>query len=83
MVNYACAFSHSESGKYFEWIIITCISVLHHQGPVHTYLFLFESTDIKFYGLAYRSHVSGENGHRKHIFSKTFSRVEIFEKAGF
>ena len=21
MVNYACAFSHSESGKYFEWII--------------------------------------------------------------
>ena len=22
MVNYACAFSQSESGKYFEWIII-------------------------------------------------------------
>ena len=21
MVNYACAFSQSESGKYFEWII--------------------------------------------------------------
>ena len=48
MVNYACAFSQSESGKYFEWIIITCISVLHHQGPVHTYLFLFEWTDIIF-----------------------------------
>ena len=23
MVNYACAFSQSESGKYFEWIINT------------------------------------------------------------
>ena len=22
MVNYACAFSQSESGKYFEWIIM-------------------------------------------------------------
>ena len=25
MVNYACAFSQSESGKYFEWIIIVVI----------------------------------------------------------
>ena len=25
MVNYACAFSHSELGKYFEWIIIQFI----------------------------------------------------------
>ena len=22
MVNYACAFSQSESGKYFEWVVI-------------------------------------------------------------
>ena len=22
MVNYACAFSQSESGKYFEWIVM-------------------------------------------------------------
>ena len=25
MMNYACAFSQSESGKYFEWIIIFII----------------------------------------------------------
>ena len=29
------------------------------------------------------TYVFGENCHRKCIFSKTFSRVEIFEKAGF
>ena len=33
-------------------------------------------------GLAHRPHVSGRNGHRKRIFSKTHSRVEIFENAG-
>ena len=31
--------------RYFEWII-TYISVRHHQGPVHIYLFLFELTEI-------------------------------------
>ena len=34
-----------------------------------------------FSSLAYRPHVSGESGHRKRIFSKTFSSVEIFGKA--
>ena len=33
-------------------------------------------------GLAYRPHLSGENGHRKRTFSKTLSRAEIFENAG-
>ena len=33
--------------------------------------------------MAYRPHVSDENGHPKRIFSKTLSRVEIFENAGF
>ena len=32
-------------------------------------------------GLAYRPHLSGENGHRKRPFSKTLSRMEIFENA--
>ena len=26
MVNYACAFSQSESGKYFEWILLEFIN---------------------------------------------------------
>ena len=36
-----------------------------------------------FSGLAYRPHLSGDKGHRKRIFSKTLSRVEIFKNAGF
>ena len=32
-------------------------------------------------GLAYRAQVFGENGHRKRVFSKTLSRVKIFENA--
>ena len=40
-------------------------------------------TDILPPGLAHRPHLSGENGHRKRIFSKTVSRVEIFENADF
>ena len=28
MVNYSCAFSQSESGKYFEWITITFIIII-------------------------------------------------------
>ena len=27
MVNYVCAFSQSESGKYFEWIIIIIYNI--------------------------------------------------------
>ena len=34
-------------------------------------------------GLSYHPHVSGENSHRKLIFSKTLSRVKIFENASF
>lgn len=50
-------------------------------GPVHTYPFLFENGESQFsLGLAYRQHVSGENGHQIRIFSKTLSRAEIFEK---
>ena len=48
-----------------------------NSGPVHTYSLSFFSV------LAYRPHVSSENGHRKRIFSKTLSWVEIFENAGF
>ena len=49
-------------------------------GPVHTYPFLFENAH--FFS-AYGPHASGENDHRKPIFSKTLSRVEIFENTGF
>ena len=37
---------------------------------------------FSFSGLAHRPHVSGENGHRKHIFSKMHSRMKIFKNAG-
>ena len=47
---------------------------------VLTYPFLFENEDF-FSGSAYRSHVSGQNGHRKRIFSKTLAGVGIFENA--
>ena len=43
------------------------VRVVPIKGPVHSYPFL----------------PSGENGHLKRIFSKTLSRVEIFENAGF
>ena len=33
-------------------------------------------------GFTYHPHVSGENNHRKLIFSKTLSRVKIFENGG-
>ena len=55
---------------------------------VFWHLRLAPSTCISFYlktnnffsGSAYHpARVSGENGHRKRIFSKTLSRVEIFE----
>ena len=45
---------------------------------------LFELTDIFFPVCpTVHTYVFGENCHRKCIFSKTFSRVEIFKKAGF
>ena len=27
MVNYACSFEQSETGKYFEWIIMSNVSI--------------------------------------------------------
>ena len=42
-------------------------------GRVNINLFLFENG-----GLALRLHVSGKKAHRKRIFPKTLSRVEIF-----
>ena len=54
--------------------------ILFYCGPVQTYAFLFENGDF-FSRLAYRPHLSGENGHRKHIYSKTFS-IDFFENAG-
>ena len=38
---------------------------------------------VFFPSLAYRPHLSGNNGHRKRIFSKALFSVEILEKAGF
>ena len=43
--------------------------------------FSFGNVDF-FSGLTYRPLVSVKNGHRKRVFSKTLSRVEIFENAG-
>ena len=51
--------------------------------PVHAYPFLFEKGGYFITGLSYHPHVSGENSHRKLIFSKTLSRVKIFENASF
>ena len=55
---------------------------MYFSGAVHTYPFLLEN-EYFFSCLAYRPLEFGENGHRKRIFSKTLSRVEIFENAGF
>ena len=49
--------------------------------PVHSHPFLFEKGGFFISGLSYHPHVSGENSHRKLIFSKTLSRVKIFENA--
>ena len=40
MVNYACGFNQSETGKYFEWIIIMNNNILYHgfkHRPMHQY----------------------------------------------
>ena len=49
-----------------------CFLIQKLLGPVQTYPFLFEHGYF-FSGLAHRPHISGENGHRKRIFSKTLS----------
>ena len=51
--------------------------------PVHTCPFLFEKRTFFISGLSYHPHVSGENSHRKLIFSKTLSKVKIFENTSF
>ena len=42
--------------------------------------FLFEKGFFSS-SLACRLHVSGKNGHRKRVFSRTLSKVEIFDDA--
>jgi len=54
--------------------------VFEARRTVRTYPFLFGNEDF-LSGSAFRSHVSGENGHRKRIFSKTLTGVESFENA--
>ena len=45
------------------------------------YPFLFENGVFFPSGFAYRLHVTSEDVHRKRVFSKPLSRVEIFERA--
>lgn len=59
------------------------ISTITNYGPVHTYPFLFESGLFFPSGLSFLPHVSGEHGHPKRIGSKTLSRAEAFDHAGF
>ena len=51
-------------------------------GPVHTYTDLLENASILLV-LGSRPHGDGVFCHRKRSFSKTLSRVDIFEKAVF
>ena len=44
--------------------------------------FVVENGDF-FSDLSYRVHVLGKNSHRNCIFSKTLSKVKIFQNAGF
>ena len=52
-----------------------CFLIQKLLGPVHTYPFLFDHGYF-FSGLAHRPHLSGENGHRKRIFSKNALQPE-------
>ena len=62
------------------WICKTVCSTW-DKGLVHTYPFLFENRDI-FSPVWSAVHTYPvKNGHRKRIFWKTLSRVEIFENA--
>ena len=40
MVNYACGFNQSETGKYFEWIIIIIIVIITVVVIIITVIFL-------------------------------------------
>ena len=51
-------------------------SLLEHIAPcIHPHIHFCLKMDIFISSLAYHPHVSSENSHRKHIFSKTLSRV--------
>ena len=51
-------------------------SLLQHITPcIHTHIHFCLKMEIFISSLAYHPHVSSENSHRKHIFSKTLSRV--------
>ena len=67
--------------KEYNVYSVHCIEPI--KGPVHTHQFLFENGYFFPSCLAYCPNVSGENGYRKRMFSKTLSRVEIFGNAGF
>ena len=51
-------------------------------GPVHTYPDLLENASFLSV-LGWRPHGDGVFAHRKRSFSKTLSRVDIFEKTVF
>ena len=42
MVNYACAFSQSELGKYFEWIIMCCYCYQSLLWSIYNVFFIFQ-----------------------------------------
>ena len=51
-------------------------SLLEHIAPcIHAHIHFCLKMEIFISSLAYHPHVSSENSHRKHIFSKTLSRV--------
>ena len=56
--------------------------LLSHLGPVHTYPDLFENASFLSI-LGSRPHGDGVFSHRKRSFSKTLSRVDLFENAVF
>ena len=68
---------------YFLSVRIWCRKITFTKKAPSTRIIRFcWETEGFFSGLAYRSHVFGENGHLKRIISKTVSRVKLFENAG-
>ena len=51
--------------------------------PPHASVRFCLKTEICFSGLVYCPQISSKKGHRKCIFSKSHSRVEIYESGGF
>ena len=68
---------------YFLSVRIWCRKITFRKKPPSTRIIRFcWETEGFFSGLAFRSHIFGENGHLKRIISKTVSRVKLFENAG-